>query len=291
MGVDLGALRAKLEELKTGQKQMDGDYLDKFLNVQDGETNVRILPGKEGVQFYSETAIHRMNDKNIHCLGRQTCPICRYVSKLYDSKDEKLTEVARRIKAKKRFYFNVVARELKSPTSGEMEKNVGPKIFSCGIKLFEKILSTFVDDDFGDLTDLDKGWDFKIIRKEKDGYPNYDDSRPRPKSCPASENKEDTTKWMGGLHDLQALISRKSTEELQGELDQFVARESMEIPALSNIVVGRAASKVVTEAKAEAPKAKAPESPKAATVETAEETGETEDDFLAQLKEMKAKKA
>lgn len=287
MGVDLGALRKKLEELKTGQKQMEGEFMDRFLQVPEGETVLRILPGKDGGQFYSETAIHRMNDKNLHCPGRSVCPLCRYVSKLFNSKDEKMTQIARGIKAKKRFYFNVIAREARNPTTGEIEKNVGPKIYSCGIKLFEKILSTFVDDDFGDLTDLKEGWDFKIVKKEKDGYPNYDDSRPRPKSCPASEDEEEIKRWMEGLHDLQALIVKKTPEELQEELDQFVARESIENPELSRIATMVIPQKTETKPAAEVNnpvQSQKQEDPFDSS------SGDESDDFIAQLKEMSKRK-
>ena len=102
MAVDLAALRAKLEELKTGQKT-DAEYLEKYVVLQEGETVVRILPGKGDDPFYAETAIHRINGRNIHCIGRQACPICKYVSKLYDSKQDANVDLARRIKSKKRF--------------------------------------------------------------------------------------------------------------------------------------------------------------------------------------------
>lgn len=224
MAVDLTALKAKLEELKTGRK-FSGEGLDKFLRIEDGTTVVRILPGKDDEPFYAETALHRLNGKNLHCIGRQQCPICRYVSKLYDSKMDENVDLARQIKAKKRFYFNVIAREYKDPVTGEVEENIGPKIFSCGIKLFEKILGTFVDADYGDLTDIAEGWDYKIIRKRKDGYPNYDDSQPRPKPCPASQDTEEVKKWLDELHDLQALVVHKTQDELQEELESFLNGE------------------------------------------------------------------
>ncbi len=277
MPVDLSVLRAKLEELKTGQKAMDQEYLQKFFVPPDGDSLLRILPGRGESQFYAETAIHRMNDKNVHCPGRQTCPICKYVSQLYDSKTEENVELARKIKAKKRFYFNVIARDHKDPQTGEMKKNVGPLVFSCGIKLFEKILGTFVDPDFGDLTDLADGWDFKVVKKEKEGYPNYDDSRARPKQSPASEDVSEVKKWMENLHDLQALVQRKTPEELKSELDSFLN--------------GNTSEKSAVGVNPNPPTEKAKPSPK--VEEDTKADGKTDDssaDFLAELRKLRENK-
>lgn len=222
MTVDLKALQAKLEELKTGKK-VDSEFLSKYVQLRDGENRIRLLPPKDSdSNFYAETAIHRINGKNLHCIGRARCPICKHVSKLYDSKLEENIEEARKIKSKKRYYFNAIVREDKDPTTGETLIDQGPKIFSCGIKLFEKILSTFVDPDYGDLTKLADGWDYKIVKKQIGEYPNYDDSAPRPKSTPAG-TPEQCAEWLDNLHDLEALIVKKSPDELQEELDFYLS--------------------------------------------------------------------
>jgi len=226
-GVNLEFLKAKLQELQTGQRA-DPDFLSKFVKLEEGETSVRILPAAEGEEnFFTETGLHRINRKNIHCpqyVENKPCPICFYIRKLWDSGSEENIALARKIKRRKRYYFNVIVREEKGP-GGTVEKNVGPKVLSVGVKLFEKILSVFFDPDYGDLTDLESGWDFKIKMEIKDEYPNYDKSNPRPRPSKAG-SKQEIEEWMKNLHDLKSLITLKSLEEIKEEMSIMLNEES-----------------------------------------------------------------
>jgi hypothetical protein len=161
MAIDLDALRAKHEEL-SGNKPAGGnaDFLSNFLQLQDGTNSVRILPGKdEDTMFYAETKIHRVPDgqggvKNVHCrkMHGEPCPLCDSYYALWKepNKDE---DLARQIKPRSRYYMNVVDRE-----SGDV------KILSIGVILFKKIIAAMLDEDFGDITDLTTGHDFKIVK-------------------------------------------------------------------------------------------------------------------------------
>ena len=62
MAIDLEAIRRKHEEISSGPGTGgDSSFLDNFLQLQEGNNVVRILPGKdEETQFYAETKIHRI---------------------------------------------------------------------------------------------------------------------------------------------------------------------------------------------------------------------------------------
>jgi len=207
MAVDLDALRAKHEELSNpGKGTSNADFLSKFIQLQDGTNAIRILPGKEDELFYAETKIHRVPDgqggtKNVHCrkIHGEPCPMCDAYYSLWKEpyKDE---DLARQIKPRARYYMNVVDRE-----SGDV------KILSIGVILFKKIIAAMLDEDFGDITNMDTGHDFKIVKIMEGQWPKYDQSQPRPKSSPAG-SKAEMAAWMDSLHDVHALVKLEDYE-------------------------------------------------------------------------------
>ena len=212
--VNLDELRKKYEQINNpgGGNQ---DFLKKFFMMDDGTSYVRVLPSvDEDIQFYAETSIHRINDKNYHCPREQgqKCPVCDTYYGLWKQVNElgkdnpasqPFIDTARKIKARKRFYMNVVDR-----------RDEAVKILSVGQKLFGKILDSFFDEDYGDITHLTEGWDFKVIKEQVGGFPNYDKSAPRPKSSPAGTDAEIST-WMDELHDIHGLVKLPEYDDLK----------------------------------------------------------------------------
>jgi len=117
-------------------------------------------------------------------------------------KDEAQT-LARQIKPRKRYYMNVVDR-----------RDGSVKILSMGMKLFGKILDCFFDEDYGDITNLEEGWDFKVVKDTQGQWPNYDKSAPKPKQSAAGTKKEQA-EWMDELHDIHGLVKVADYDELK----------------------------------------------------------------------------
>ncbi len=232
--IDLDAIKRKFEELQN-KKQASGEVFDnKFLKIEGNETVVRILPAKEeGDAFYSETASHAWKDGDKYvvygCLATNTaehtpteCPLCvlnkalwkaHNALKLPGKQDKsKFSILAGKVKAKPRYFMNVLERETKQV-----------KIFSTGGKLFEKILGLFQNEDYGNILDTDVGHDFKIVKKFVDGFNNYDDSIPRPKAQPLAENKKEEAEIMDRLHNLFDHITYKDYDTLKLVADQLSA--------------------------------------------------------------------
>ena len=204
--VNLDSLRKKYEQVQSGGRQNSEDFLKKFFMMDEGTSVVRILPGSEnGDEFYAETAIHRINDRNHHCprVQDKDCPICETYLKLWKTPLDSDKDVARQIKARRRYYLNVVDR-----------RDEGVKILSVGQKLFGKILDAFFDEDYGDLTDTKEGWDFKIVKDTQGQWPNYDKSAPKPKSSEAGTDSQVAT-WMDETHDIHNLVKLPEYEDLK----------------------------------------------------------------------------
>ena len=208
--VNLDELRKKYEEVTQRNSGGNKDFLSKFLITKEGTSIVRLLPAKnEDENFYAETAIHRLeNDgqfKNYHCprVKGDKCPLCDLYYGLWKTDSEDNHNLARSIKARKRYYLNAVERE-----TGDV------KILSIGMKLFGKILDCFFDDDYGDITDLEKGFDFKVVKDTNGAFPNYDKSAPKPRPSEAGSGSEIAT-WMDSLHDIQNLVKVANYDELK----------------------------------------------------------------------------
>jgi|TARA_Y100000004_G_scaffold105140_1_gene118008 hypothetical protein len=228
--VNIEELRKKYNQINKTPESGGADFLKKFLMMEEGTTQVRVLPDKNpDNNFYAETGIHRINDKNYHCpkVQGKECPMCDLSFKLWNTKDEGNMAIARQIKARKRFYLNAVERE-----TGDV------KILSVGIKLFSKILDCFFDEDYGDITDLKTGNDFKIVKDKSGEWPNYDKSSPKPTKSPAGSDAE-IARWMDELHDIQGLVKVASYEELK-ELCMQITGEDI-------VQQTKAAADVVTE--------------------------------------------
>ena len=225
--VNINELRKKYEQIQNAQQGGgNSDFLKKFFMMEEGTSVVRVLPGKGEDEFYTETAIHRIDDKNHHCprVKGDDCPVCDLYYRLWKMDSDDAHEVARSIKPRKRYYLNVVDK-----------RDSSVKILSVGMKLFGKILDCFFDEDYGDITDLQKGWDFKVIKDTQGQWPNYDKSGPKPKQTPAGTDKE-MAEWMDSLHDIHGLIKVAQYDDLK--------KMAMDIEA---VVTGRPTGKTSEE--------------------------------------------
>ena len=210
--VNLDELRKKYDQIQKAQSGGGGndDFLKKFFMMEEGTSLIRVLPSPEGTEqeFYAETAIHRINDKNYHCprVKGHDCPVCDLYYRLWKvegpMKDE-AQDLARQIKPRKRYYMNVVDR-----------RDESVKILSMGMKLFGKILDCFFDEDYGDITNLTEGWDFKVVKDTQGQWPNYDKSAPKPKQTAAGSEKQ-IAEWMDELHDIHGLVKLPEYDELK----------------------------------------------------------------------------
>ena len=204
--VNIDELRKKYNQLNRVPSEANSEFLKKFLMMEEGITAVRVLPWKDdSAEFYAETAIHRIDGRNHHCpkVKGDPCPLCEFGWEMWNTKETDKQEIARQVRAHKRFYLNAVERE-----TGEV------KILSMGIKLFSKILDCFFDEDYGDITNLKEGHDFKIVKDNQGQWPNYDKSAPKPTKTPAGSDAE-TAQWMDELHDIHNLVKVASCEDLK----------------------------------------------------------------------------
>jgi len=201
------------------KKVLDQKYADS--DIVEGDTMIRILPSLDAERhFFLKSGFHKILGEYYNCpkeYKNAKCPICEYVSKLYKSNTVEDLELAKELKKTKRFYYNVVVR-------GAEDKGV--RVLTSGIKLFEKIIGACANPEIGDITDLKEGYDFRVNRRKKDGYWNYDLSEAARKPTPVSADPAKAKDWMGTLFDLDKEVTLLTYPELKSILDTALAQIS-----------------------------------------------------------------
>jgi len=138
----------------------------------------------------------------------KACPICQFVWKLWNGKDENDIKLAKRIKAYNRVIANII-------DLSDVDKGV--QKFAFGKTLARKIMSYIEDPEFQPLLDAEKGHNFIVIKKMVDNYPNYDDSRPEVRVSSATEIYPD---WKKECFDLKKEVIEKDYEQLMSVLSE-----------------------------------------------------------------------
>jgi hypothetical protein len=236
---NLAALKEQLENQKTGSGF-------KFWKPKKfGKYTVRFLPQQsdEGF-FYKETAQHKVGDNYIFCPKTEgdDCPICNLYRKLWDKGTDEAIKLAREIKPRKQYLYNIIVKdELGQPS----EDPTKVQVFMSGKKIFEKLMDYFFDPDYGDLTSVEEGFDF-VINKEhgSQGFPNYDNSRPRNKPSVLHDDDDIIEEILDGIKNLDKEIEYKSYEELEKILSRFISSETDMVEASESTPAPKAKKKV-----------------------------------------------
>ena len=204
----------KIFDKEFNKKKLD----DKYFVVPEGKSKVRLLPASHGRKMpFLKAGYHKLGDQYFNCpkmVNEEKCPICEKVRTLYSSGKLDDTELARQIKVNKKFFFNVISR-------GDEAK--GPRILTCGIKLFEKILGAFINEEIGDVTDPKTGFDLNIDKSMKAGYFNYDASEFARKSTVLSEDAALVAEWIEKSFNLDEEVKVQSYNEIKVALLTFLS--------------------------------------------------------------------
>lgn len=249
--LDMAEIQTEAERVNTDPAQQgNDDFLNKFVRTpeKEGFLVMRFLPRKKGKNLYCATKLHRLNgtdgrarsyhspkelvvtERGPRWQGESTIDkylrdLWQRVEKATGKAQDELKAQYRAVKGFDRYYYNVMVREEKDK-NGDVVKNAGPKIFSCGKTVHAMIMRAISGDKsaglkpLGDITHPTNGRDFRLVKKITKGsdgeYPNYDLSQfeePSPLGSP-----EEMEEWMGNLHDLAELRNVKPDEELKHAL-------------------------------------------------------------------------
>jgi hypothetical protein len=210
-----------------------------FWRPQQGENLVRIIEAPKDSELPSMyVAYKHFNvgpEKRSYWCRKSTgskdrdwnskCPVCDYVSQLYDTGEEEDRKFASSMKASQRILLNVV--DLNNAEEGV-------KLFECSKTLWDIMIRYWGSSKWGNLADAEAGYNFIIERDGPKNFPNYDKSRAEDDSTPI-QNKA----WIKDIKDLSAVTEIKSFEALKSiletgeDIDESSEAPKKEAPSIS----------------------------------------------------------
>lgn len=146
-----------------------------FWRPNDGENVIRILPpwneDTDG-RFWRKTGTHfnvGPDGRAVPCPlvggAQESCWLCRKSKKLSGSDDEDDRKESEEFAARTSYVMNVL--DLDSPEEGV-------QIWRCGVKAFRVIKKLVRNDDWGDPTDFDQGYNITVDKTGSGLTTNYD---------------------------------------------------------------------------------------------------------------------
>ena len=211
--MDLDLIKSKLGALQPEKKEKyeKVDYTTLYWKPrEEGKFVIRFVPSKFNTQYpFQEVFLHYGFAKfPIYALTNwgEPDPIVEFAKKLRNTNESENWSLAKKVDPKMRIFAQVIVR-------GEEEKGV--RLYEFGKQQYQQLLSLADDEDYGDFTDINEGFDFTIDAAIGDiggrqGLKSV--IRPKRKSTPLSKDADLVKKWLetqNNILDLQERFKKK----------------------------------------------------------------------------------
>lgn len=215
MAVDLEAIRRRMAELSGIKKTSSVQLWKPAL----GEYKVRCLPWKnspDGQPFVERWFYYLGTNAGILApkqFGKPD-PIDDLIRKLYSSGKPEDRNLAKQLQPKMRAYTPVIVK-------GQEDK--GPQVWSFGKIVYQRLLSFFVDEDYGDILDPNEGFDLKVTITQSPGKQFQDtvvDCKGRPTKL--HEDPAVMKKWLDSIPNIDDMYRLKSKDEIESILNAWL---------------------------------------------------------------------
>jgi len=217
MALDFDALRKKLNTLQ-GQNNRSSA----LWKPSEGKSTIRIVPWKDRpdnpfIELY------------FHYLGRKTQlspitngkadPIAEFADKLRQTGEKDDWKFARQFSPKLRTYAPIIVR-------GEEDKGV--RFWGFGKTVYEQLLAIIDDEDWGDITDVQQGFDVGIeFIPQKKSKTDYAETKilVKRKPTPLSGDAEELEAWLTTQPDIGEVYEEPTYEDLRTFLERYLNPE------------------------------------------------------------------
>jgi len=229
--MDLALLKQKLGNLNApknsgGKTYEKIDYTKVFWKPQVGNYTIRIVPAKSNKQNpFKEVYFHYGFAKGpvlaLNNFG-EADPIMEFAAKLRQSKDRDNWALAKKLDPKMRVFVPVIVRG---------EEHLGVRLWEFGKEVYKSLLGFAADEDYGDFTDIQDGFDFKIdaVAAEVAGRKVVSCTlRPRPKSSPISDDANQVNKWLEEQPDIMTINRKREYNDIKELLAKWLNPEAEE---------------------------------------------------------------
>jgi hypothetical protein len=197
-----------------------------FWKPQVGNYTIRIVPAKANKQNpFKEVYFHYGFAKGpVLALNNwgEADPIMEFAAKLRQSKDRDNWALAKKLDPKMRVFVPVVVRG---------EEHLGVRLWEFGKEVYKSLLGFAADEDYGDFTDIQDGFDFKIdaVAAEVAGRKVVSCTlRPRPKASPISDDANLVNKWLEEQPDIMTINRKREYNDIKDLLAKWLNPDAEE---------------------------------------------------------------
>ena len=221
--MDLNKIKSRLDNLNQASKPKQTEKKDYTLVYwkpkAEGKYQIRFVPSKinkdnpfqevfmhYGVGKYPIVALTNWGEDD---------PIVDFTKKLRKSSESENWRLAKQLDPKMRVFAPVIVR-------GEEDKGV--RLFEFSKTIYMELLSIADDEDYGDFTDINQGFDFVVNATKVQDRPGFALSvRPKPKQTPLSSNASQIQTWLDNQPILLEERYKYTYEKLKEELQNFIS--------------------------------------------------------------------
>lgn len=221
--MDLSKIKNRLDNLNQSSKPKNTEKKDYTLIYwkpkAEGKFQIRFVPSKLNKDNpFQEIFMHYGIGKfPIVALTNwgENDPVVEFSKKLRTSSDSENWRLAKQLDPKMRVFAPVIVR-------GEEEKGV--RLFEFSKTLYMELLSIADDEDYGDFTDINQGFDFVVTATKVQDRPGFGLSlRPKPKQTPISEDADQVKTWLENQPILLEERFKYTYDKLKEELQTFIS--------------------------------------------------------------------
>ena len=221
--MDLNKIKSRLDNLNQAAKPKNTEKKDYTLIYwkpkAEGKYQIRFVPSQINKDTpFQEVFMHYGVGKfPIVALTNwgEDDPIVEFSKKLRTSSDSENWRLAKQLDPKMRVFAPVIVR-------GEEEKGV--RLFEFSKTLYMELLSVADDEDYGDFTDINQGFDFVVTATKVQDRPGFGLSlRPKPKQTPLSDNADTIKTWLENQPLLLEERYKYTYDKLKEELQTFIS--------------------------------------------------------------------
>ena len=221
--MDLNKIKSRLDNLNQASKPKQTEKKDYTLVYwkpkAEGKYQIRFVPSKinkdnpfqeifmhYGVGKYPIVALTNWGEDD---------PIVEFSKKLRKSSESENWRLAKQLDPKMRVFAPVIVR-------GEEDKGV--RLFEFSKTIYMELLSIADDEDYGDFTDINQGFDFVVTATKVQDRPGFGLSvRPKPKQTPLSSDASQIKTWLENQPILLEERYKYTYDKLKEELQNFIS--------------------------------------------------------------------
>ena len=214
MAINFDKMKKKMSALNS---RGEGSNKKFFWKPQDGEQTLRIVPDPDGDPFREFWFHYNVGDEPGFLCPKKNhgddCPVCEFVSKLYNTRDEEDRKLANQLRAKQRFFSPVVVRN---------DEDEGVRLWGYSKTVYERLLNLVLNPDYGDISDPETGTDLVIEYGKKPGqmFPSTD-VQPRRRASVLHKDSSKANEFVSTEIPFKSLFSVKTTQEVKDLFESY----------------------------------------------------------------------